>query len=289
MDQPETHEAIREMRRVVDGYSDRVLIGEAYLPIEILMTYYGSRLDGFHLPFNFHLMSTPWRPNDIAALVQAYESALPAGAWPNWVLGNHDRSRLASRIGAAQARVAAMLLLTLRGTPTIYQGEEIGMSDVTIPEEQVKDPWEKNVPGLGLGRDPVRTPMLWDEGANAGFSTGQPWLPLSQSFKDQNVEAQAKDPHSMLSLYRALLALRKRESALSVGDYEPADVSESVLAYERRYNRQRLLIILNFSADTVHPRCWPAAGKFLLSTSMQSRDISEGHLGPAEGCIFKIP
>jgi alpha-glucosidase len=289
MDQPETHEAIREMRRVVDGYSDRVLIGEAYLPIEILMTYYGSRLDGFHLPFNFHLMSTPWKPNDIAALVQAYESALPAGAWPNWVLGNHDRSRLASRIGAAQARVAAMLLLTLRGTPTIYQGEEIGMSDVTIPEEQVKDPWEKNVPGLGLGRDPVRTPMLWDEGANAGFSTGQPWLPLSQSFKDQNVEAQAKDPHSMLSFYRALLALRKRESALSVGDYEPADVSESVLAYERRCNRQRLLIILNFSADTVHPRCWPAAGEFLLSTSMQSRDISEGHLGPAEGCIFKIP
>ena len=86
------------------------------------MTYYGSRLDGFHLPFNFHLMSTPWKPNDIAALIQAYESALPAGAWPNWVLGNHDRSRLASRIGSAQARVAAMLLLTLRGTPTHLSG-----------------------------------------------------------------------------------------------------------------------------------------------------------------------
>jgi glycosidase len=146
MDQPETHEAIRDMRRVIDRYSERVLIGEAYLPIEILMTYYGSRLDGFHLPFNFHLMSTPWKPNDIAALIQAYESALPAGAWPNWVLGNHDRSRLASRIGSAQARVAAMLLLTLRGTPTIYQGEEIAMTDVPIPQDRVRDPWEKNVP-----------------------------------------------------------------------------------------------------------------------------------------------
>src|SRR6202011_6007419 len=91
--------------------------------------------------------------------------------------GNHDRSRLASRIGSAQARVAAMLLLTLRGTPTIYQGEEIGMTDVPIPQDQVRDPWEKNVPGLGLGRDPVRTPMLWSGELHGGFTTGKPWLP----------------------------------------------------------------------------------------------------------------
>jgi alpha-glucosidase len=286
MDQPETHEAIRDMRRVIDRYSD--LIGEAYLPIEILMTYYGSRLDGFHLPFNFHLMSTPWKPNDIAALIQAYESALPAGAWPNWVLGNHDRSRLASRIGSAQARVAAMLLLTLRGTPTIYQGEEIGMTDVPIPQDQVRDPWEKNVFGLGLGRDPVRTPMLWDGGTNAGFSNGQPWLPVSPSFRDQNVELQAADPRAMLALYRALLALRRRESALSIGDYEPVDVGESVLAYERRYNDQRLLVVLNLSADAVHPRCWPISSELLLSTSMQPADRSGGRLGPDEGCVFRL-
>jgi alpha-glucosidase len=288
MDQPETHEAIRDMRRVIDRYSERVLIGEAYLPIEILMTYYGSRLDGFHLPFNFHLMSTPWKPNDIAALIQAYESALPAGAWPNWVLGNHDRSRLASRIGSAQARVAAMLLLTLRGTPTIYQGEEIGMTDVPIPQDQVRDPWEKNVPGLGLGRDPVRTPMLWDGGTNAGFSNGQPWLPVSPNFRDQNVELQARDPCSMLALYRSLLTLRRRESALSVGGYEPVDVSESVLAYERRYNDQRLLVVLNLSADTVHPRCWPISGELLQSTSVQPGDRSGGHLAPDEGCVFRL-
>jgi alpha-glucosidase len=123
MDQPEVHDAIGEMRRVADEYDDRLLIGEAYLPIDRLMAYYGVNLAGFHLPFNFHLISTPWEPAAMAGLIEVYERALPPGAWPNWVLGNHDRSRVATRLGRDQARVAAMLLLTLRGTPTIYQGE----------------------------------------------------------------------------------------------------------------------------------------------------------------------
>ena len=160
------------MRALADTYEDRVLIGEASLPIEQLMAYYGKEAPGFHLPFNFHLIKSPWDPQVIAALIEQYEGALAGGAerWPNWVLGNHDRSRVASRIGPAQARVAAMLLLTLRGTPTIYQGEEIGMADVPIPTQCLRDPWEKNVPGLGLGRDPERTPMQWDASGNAGFT-----------------------------------------------------------------------------------------------------------------------
>src|ERR1700758_4374765 len=144
------------------------MIGEAYLPIDRLMAYYGADLTGFHLPFNFHLISTAWQPESIAALIQSYEAALPPGGWPNWVLGNHDRSRVASRVGVAQARVAAMLLLTLRGTPTIYQGEEIGMLDVAIPSDQVQDPFELNVPGFGLGRDPARTPMPWTRASGGG-------------------------------------------------------------------------------------------------------------------------
>ena len=134
IDQPEVHDAIAAMRRVADAYGS-VMIGEAYLPIDRLMVYYGADLTGFHLPFNFHLISTPWQPTAIAALIGAYEKALPAGGWPNWVLGNHDRSRVASRIGGRQVRVAAMLLLTLRGTPTLYQGEELGMTDVPIPAD----------------------------------------------------------------------------------------------------------------------------------------------------------
>src|SRR4051794_41420493 len=165
MDQPEVHDAIMAMRRVADEYPDRVMIGEAYLPIDRLMAYYGVDLTGFHLPFNFHLLSTPWQPLAIAALIEAYEAALPPGGWPNWVLGNHDRSRVASRIGPDQARVAAMLLLTLRGTPTLYYGDELGMPDVPIPPERVQDPWAE------AGRDPARTPM--PVGGGGGFPAGR--------------------------------------------------------------------------------------------------------------------
>jgi alpha-glucosidase len=266
MDQPEVHDAIAAMRRVADSYGDRVLIGEAYLPIDRLMAYYGVDLTGFHLPFNFHLIATPWNPVAIAALIASYEAALPPGAWPNWVLGNHDRSRVASRIGPAQARIAAMLLLTLRGTPTLYQGDELGLTDVAIPPELVQDPWETNVPGLGLGRDPVRTPMPWDGGPNAGFTTGRPWLPIGAENASANVAAQQADPASMLTLYQRLLALRRAEPALVTGSYVPVTASDAVLAYERRDASRQLLIVLNFTAE---PQSFDIGGSpeaLLLST-----------------------
>jgi alpha-glucosidase len=121
-DLPEVHDAVAEMRSTLDAYPDRLLIGELYLPIERLVLYYGKDGKGAHLPFNFHLISIAWTAAAIATLVEEYEAALPPGAWPNWVLGNHDQKRIAARLGPAQARIAAMLLLTLRGTPTIYSG-----------------------------------------------------------------------------------------------------------------------------------------------------------------------
>ena len=187
IDQPGVHASIRAMRQVADAYADRVMIGEAYLPIDQLMAYYGADLTGFHLPFNFHLISTDWKPQAVASLIETYEAALPVGGWPNWVLGNHDRTRVASRVGIAQARVAAMLLLTLRGTPTVYQGEEIGMVDTPIPPHLVQDPLERNVPGFNLGRDPVRTPMPWSLEPHGGFTDGQPWLPLNADADVLNV------------------------------------------------------------------------------------------------------
>ncbi len=247
IDQPDVHASIAAMRRVSDEYSDRVMIGEAYLPIDRLMSYYGTDLTGFHLPFNFHLISTPWDPQSIASLIEAYEAALPGDGWPNWVLGNHDRSRVASRIGSAQARVGAMLLLTLRGTPTIYQGEEIGMQDVAIPADQVQDPFELNVPGFGLGRDPVRTPMPWTSGRHGGFTEGHPWLPLDADARALNVAAQAADPSSMLSLYKALIRLRRHSDLLSVGAFRLVAAAESVLAYAREAQDQQLLIALNMT------------------------------------------
>ena len=124
------------------------------------------------------------------------------------MLGNHDKPRIASRVGAAQARIAAMLLLTLRGTPTMYYGDEIGLEQVPIPPEDVHDPWEKNEPGLGFGRDPERTPMQWDNTKNAGFTTARPWLPLAATWEQCNVAVEADDADSLLSFYRALLQLR---------------------------------------------------------------------------------
>jgi alpha-glucosidase len=251
LDQEETHSAVAEMRALVDTYPDRVLIGETSLPIEQLMAYYGIDRPGFHLPFNFHLIKCPWDPNAVAALIEQYESALANGKerWPNWVLGNHDRSRVASRTGPAQARVAAMLLLTLRGTPTIYQGEELGMTDVPIPTQCVRDPWEKNVPGIGLGRDPERTPMQWDGSDNAGFSRVDPWLPVASDYRAVNVAAQRADARSMLALYRALIALRRREPALSIGVHVKAEAVGSVLTYRRFHAGRWITVALNFADE----------------------------------------
>lgn len=293
IDQPDIHAAIRRMRQVADRYPGRVMIGEAYLPIDRLMAYYGADLTGFHLPFNFHLISTAWEAPALAALILAYEAALPPGGWPNWVLGNHDRPRVASRVGPAQARVAAMLLLTLRGTPTIYQGEEIGMSDVPIPPDLVQDPFERNVPGFELGRDPVRTPMPWSEGHHAGFSAGQPWLPLNADSRTLNVVAQDRDPTSMLSLYRALIRLRREEDALSRGAFSLVEAQAKVLVYERRFEDRRVLIALNTSG---HPQIVAApsqGGRLLLSTFLDdaAHQVTDTaiRLRPDEGLILRLP
>ena len=151
------------------------------------------------------------------------------------MLGNHDRPRVAAKRGEAQARVAAMLLLTLRGTPTLYYGDELGLSDVAIPPEQVRDPRELREPGLGLGRDPVRTPMPWDASEHAGFSTAPPWLPLNADWPIRNAALMAEDPASILSLYRQLLAVRRAHPALAIGDFALLDAEGDVLAYERRH------------------------------------------------------
>jgi alpha-glucosidase len=290
VDQPEVHMAVAAMRRVLDGYDgERVLIGEAYLPIDRLVTYYGGAGDGFHLPFNFHLISTPWTPTAIASLILAYEAKLPAGGWPNWVLGNHDRSRLASRLGGPQARVAAMLLLTLRGTPTLYQGDELGMKDVAILPHRVRDPWELNVPGLGLGRDPVRTPMLWSDAPHAGFSTVEPWLPLSDDWREIHVDRQLALPNSLLALYRALLALRRQEEALWRGDYVPIAATDTLLVYERRVESQRLLVVLNLSDRSA--AVTTPAGTIIATTDLVGTNWPvDGGLAilPNEGLIIRL-
>ena len=290
VDQPGVHASIRSMRSVADAYSNRVMIGEAYLPIDQLMAYYGADLSGFYLPFNFHLISTDWTPQAVASLIETYEAALPAGGWPNWVLGNHDRTRVATRVGRAQARVAAMLLLTLRGTPTIYQGEEIGMVDTSIPPHLVQDPLERNVPGFNLGRDPVRTPMPWNPEINGGFTSGEPWLPLNADADVLNVSNQAEDPCSVLSLYRALIRLRRDNDVLSIGDLRLLTATEHVLIYERRLESQRVVVALNMTDQARSLRFQSGASEILLSTYLDDRFLSnadEIHLRADEGLIVR--
>jgi len=266
-DLPEVHQIVGSMRSVLDAYDERVLIGEIYLPVEQLVTYYGVNGAGVHLPFNFQLILLPWDAQLIAATITTYEEHVSAAGWPNWVLGNHDKPRIASRVGPAQARVAAMLLLTLRGTPTIYYGDEIGMHDVPIPPELIHDPWERNEPGLGLGRDPERTPMQWDAGRNAGFSTGTPWLPLAEDAAQNNVARERDDPASMLTLCRQLLALRRAEPALAVGGYQAVPASGDLLAYVRSHAGRRLLVVLNLGAhQQALEHSGLGAGRVLLAT-----------------------
>jgi alpha-glucosidase len=275
-DRPEVLEIVAEMRAVLEEYGDRLLIGEIYLPVDRLVAYYGSdpSRPGAHLPFNFQLLLLPWRAEVIGEAILGYEAALPGGGWPNWVLSNHDRPRIASRAGPEQARVAAMLLLTLRGTPTIYYGDEIGMTDVPIPPELERDP--ARLEGPGRGRDPERTPMRWDGSPGAGFTSGTPWLPIGE-VGDVNVAAQRDDPGSILQLHRRLIALRQAEPALAVGAWAPILARGDVLAYERSLPGRRLVVALNLGAAShdVEVRSFHA-GRVLVSTGLDrtSEEVS---------------
>ncbi|MFT2008043.1 alpha-amylase family glycosyl hydrolase [Pontibacter sp. 13R65] len=292
-DQPEVHDIVRKMRAVLDEYEERMMIGEIYLPIHKLMTYYGNDNNGAHLPFNFLLLSLKWEAQQIASNVDMYEGALPDGGWPNWVLGNHDQPRITSRVGASQAKVAAMLLLTLRGTPTIYYGDEIGMRDVPIPPEEVQDPQGLNMPDLHLSRDPARTPMQWEDTPHAGFTDGKPWLRLPDYFRRINVKVQQDDPFSMLTLYRRLIKLRQEEPALKIGDYIPVYSDHQVLAYIRKSGSQRFLIVLNLSHRPCFfkPKHQTFSGTVLLATipERENTTITESiSLGGDEGILVRL-
>ncbi|WP_225206136.1 alpha-amylase family glycosyl hydrolase [Novosphingobium huizhouense] len=282
--QPEVLDLAAEMRRLAEATGDTLLVGEVCLPVPELMRYYGTdQAPGVHLPFNFQLLDTPWEPRALGEMIEAYEAALPPGAWPNWVIGSHDAPRIAGRLGEAQARVAMMLLLTLRGTPTLYQGDELAIGKVAIPPDRIRDPQDLRQPGLGLGRDGARTPMPWDGSANAGFSSVEPWLPLNDDWRVRNVARQAADPTSMLALTRALLALRRARPALALGDFALAYVDAQVLAFTRTRGGERLGVALNLSGRDAP--C-PLDGRLLLSTCGPDRPA--GRLRADEGVILAL-
>ena len=216
-------------------------------------------------------------------VITTYEGLLPAGAWPNYVLGNHDQSRLATRIGKQQARAAAMLLLTLRGTPTMYYGDELGMVDVAIAPDQVRDPAEKNEPGKGRGRDPERSPMIWVDAANAGFAPPgvMPWLPLSRGGGRRMRRSRRRIGRSMLTLYRKLLALRRQHDTLHAGGIAEVVAEGSVLRYRRvgleNGESTDFQVVLNLGAEVATVEC--AKGTVVLTT------LLDGEGSEVEGTV----
>jgi alpha-glucosidase len=182
-----------------------------------------------------------------------------------------------------------MLLMTLRGTPTMYYGDEIGLKNVPIPPEGVQDPWEKNEPGLGLGRDPCRTPMQWSAERNAGFSDGEPWLPLSADYATRNVATLRGDLRAILTLYRRLIALRHEHPSLSIGDYTPGGVEGDIFWFERRHEDTRFIVALNFSHEAGMIRVATDKGRVLVSTFLDRESdvvVPEVALRGDEGLIL---
>jgi alpha-glucosidase len=298
-DHADIHPIYREFRQLLDDYSSertRVAIGEIHIfEWEKWASYYGGNLDELHMPFNFQLLGVEWQADKVRQIVDSLENALPSGAWPNYVLGNHDETRLTSRLGEPEARLAAMLLLTLRGTPTLYYGDEIGMREASITPEVQQDPWGKRVPGLG--RDGCRTPMQWDDHLHAGFSPPDaelPWLPVNDNYQRINVAAQLDQPNSILNLYRKLIAVRKTSPALHIGSYTPIyGVHEGVYAF-RRYQRgfPPIFVLLNFSADDlIIDLDEHGIGKLIISTNMDREekvDLTQVNLRKHEGVIVEI-
>jgi alpha-glucosidase len=272
---PDVHQVFRDMRALIDEYvPSRMGLGEMHVfDASELASYYGSDLDELSMPTNFGLLKVPWTASGVRRVVDSLEASLPAGAWPNYVLGTHDDQRLATRLGEHGSLQAAVLLLTLRGSPTLYYGDELGMLEAAIPPDRQQDPWAKAEPSLG--RDGCRTPMRWSPDATAGFtSNDESWLPLGRDLDVRNVESQLQDPDSHLNLYRRLLSLRRRSTALTTGSYRQVDpVPPDCFVFERFDGTERVLVAVNFSAETRSVVTVGFAGRVAVST----RRTSEGN------------
>jgi alpha-glucosidase len=294
---PDVFAILAEIRHVIDEFDDRVSIAEIEgMSWDEWAAYFGRDLDGVHLPFAFRLLETPWEAAALGREIDDLVAATPPGAWPALALGNHDRQRLATRLGARQARVAAMLLLTLRGTPTVLYGDELGLEDQPVPAARQRDHFARS--DGGVSRDPVRTPMPWSATArNGGFSDAVEadlWLPVSVQLPDVAVSVQLRAPGSMLELYRRLIAARRASPALQRGSYrriDPDRLPPDVLAYERTSVADAKIIALNLGDDH-RVADIGAGGIVVLSTdpARAGRGVAgRVALDPDEAVIIDVP
>lgn len=296
--QPETHNLLRGFRQIFDEYNGhRVMIGETGdLNPEKLASFYGDHLDEMHLPFNFILMHMPWQADVMKQVIEDYYTTLPQGAMPNFVFGNHDISRLATRYGWKNHRSVGMLLLTLGGVATLYYGDELGMTDGFVPDEMKQDLVMAYYFDSDNGRDSVRTPMQWDAGTHGGFTTNEsnPWLPLAANYEAINVTKQLEQPKSTLKFYQSLISLRKRLPALQHGSIAIVeDTPQNILAYLRQFNNQRLLVVINFADSVVTLNFSHLAHQAVLQlsstlTGVKNININQVVMKAYEGLLLQL-
>ncbi|HUR48492.1 MAG TPA: alpha-amylase family glycosyl hydrolase [Acidimicrobiales bacterium] len=244
-DDPRTHPLLRSIRTVLDSYDgDRAMVGEVNLRSAVSLRPYYGQADELHMVFNFSLLFAKWDPSRWRELIADAEAAFAAPhAWPVWVLSNHDRPRQRTRYGGSEdrARVAALVLLTLRGTPFLYAGEELGLEDAAVAESELRDP--------GL-RDGCRAPIPWSGAPGHGWPA-EPWLPWPPDADSRNIAALRDDEGSILHLYRRLLGARRRSIALRNGTWELLEGPPEVLAYERSEHGERRRVVANFGEAPV--------------------------------------
>ena len=293
-DQDIAHEIMRELRTLVSAYPDVVLIGEAAADTPGgPASFYGRGDDELDLVFDFRVMKSPWHADSFRRFLTTQVPSIPRGGWPTIVFSNHDQPRHIDRYGTegnaeARARAAALLLLTMPGTPFLYYGEEVGMRNVTLRYSELRDPYTKRFWPFRPGRDPARTPMQWDASAHAGFTTSRPWLPVAADSSSLNVARAAADPCSLWSLYRRLLDLRRTSPALNRGAYRVIGGSpRDCLVYEREARTEqgaieKMLIAVNCSQRRYKFNLPEVAdGMQLLSTNSTAPIASEVKWDPA--------
>jgi alpha-glucosidase len=281
-ERPETHDVFRRWRAIAEQYDPpRLLLGETYvLDVERLRPFYGDD-DELQLAFNFVFLHSPFTAAGLSSIVDDTERALQEPAWPVWAISTHDLPRYVDRWcggSVERARCALVMLLTLRGTPVLYYGDELGMRDVPVPPEQRRDPVGTGVYDASDSRDPCRTPLPWSRGPGGGFTTpdAEPWLPLSAQ-PGVTVEEQRGDPDSVLMLCRDLIALRRSEADLSGGGYKTLAAPEGLWAFSRG---ERFVVVLNLSDAAGVVDIGRPGGLIRLSTR-RGRD-GEAVAGPVE-------
>lgn len=289
-DRPELADALRRMREVTDGYAERMMVGETLderFQYDRAAGYVGD--DRLHLAFNFRLLHSRWGSRSFGAAVRRWVGQLGDDRWPTWVLSNHDFPRHATRWGGGdeRARLAGLLALTLRGTPFLYYGEELGMVEGRLSRAQIQDPPGRRFWPLFKGRDGARTPMQWDSSPHAGFTTGQPWLPVNPDAATRNLAAQRDDPRSVWSTYRDVIALRRRHPALSRGAMELPDADDAqVFTWLRTEGGERVRVALNMTGRPASLAVEPA--EVLYSTHPRDAAGDPLRLAPWEGVVLRL-